>query len=137
VLPIDTTGSMGGVINDVKANVAQLIATLRTGGGIVRVEIVAYRDTGDEYVVRSFPLRTIDAARAPNTRARAGRLCAIGVSRHDRMAVIRRIRRHSLSARQNGWRPTRSTRPILGSCLGTKHRDGRGTYHIGGRVRRG
>ena len=45
VLAIDTTGSMGGVINDVKANVAQLIATLRAGGGTVRVGIVAYRDS--------------------------------------------------------------------------------------------
>jgi Mg-chelatase subunit ChlD len=62
VLAIDTTGSMGGVINDVKANVAQLIATLRTGGGIVRVGIVAYRDSRDEYVVRPFPLTALDAA---------------------------------------------------------------------------
>ena len=62
VLAIDTTGSMGGVINDVKANAAQLIATLRAGGGAVRVGIVAYRDSGDEYVVRSFPLTVLDAA---------------------------------------------------------------------------
>jgi Mg-chelatase subunit ChlD len=60
VLAIDTTGSMGGVINDVKANVAQLITTLRAGGGRVRVGIVAYRDSRDEYVVRSFPLTTLD-----------------------------------------------------------------------------
>ena len=62
VLAIDTTGSMGGVINDVKANVAQLIATLRAGGGIVRVGIVAYRDSRDDYVVRPFPLTTLDGA---------------------------------------------------------------------------
>jgi Mg-chelatase subunit ChlD len=62
VLAIDTTGSMGGVINDVRANVAQLIATLRAGGGIVRVGIVAYRDSRDEYVVRPFPLTALDAA---------------------------------------------------------------------------
>ena len=62
VLAIDTTGSMGGVINDVKANAAHLIATLRAGGGIVRVGIVAYRDSGDEYVVRSFPLTVLDGA---------------------------------------------------------------------------
>src|SRR5271154_7250614 len=62
VLAIDTTASMGGVINDVKANVAQLIATLRAGGGNVRVGIVAYRDTRDEYVVRPFPLTTLDDA---------------------------------------------------------------------------
>ncbi|MGP0092325.1 MAG: vWA domain-containing protein [Xanthobacteraceae bacterium] len=62
VLAIDTTASMGGVINDVKANVAQLIAALRAGGGSVRVGIVAYRDTRDDYVVRSFSLTTLDAA---------------------------------------------------------------------------
>jgi Mg-chelatase subunit ChlD len=62
VLAIDTTSSMGGVINDVKANVAQLIATLRAGGGNVRVGIVAYRDTRDEYVVRTFPLTALDDA---------------------------------------------------------------------------
>ena len=61
-LVIDTTASMGGVINDVKANVAQLIATLRAGGGTVRVGIVAYRDSSDAYVVRRFPLTTLDAA---------------------------------------------------------------------------
>jgi hypothetical protein len=61
-LAIDTTASMGGVINDVKANVAQLIATLRAGGGTVRVGIVAYRDSSDAYVVRRFPLTTLDAA---------------------------------------------------------------------------
>jgi Mg-chelatase subunit ChlD len=62
VLAIDTTGSMGGVINDVKANARQLIETLRAGGGMVRVGVVAYRDSGDDYVVRSFPLTVLDSA---------------------------------------------------------------------------
>ena len=66
VLVIDTTGSMGGVINDVKANVQQLIASLRTGGGpgggSVRVGIVAYRDTHDAYVTLPFPLTALDDA---------------------------------------------------------------------------
>jgi Mg-chelatase subunit ChlD len=62
VLAIDTTASMGGVINDVKANVQQLIASLRTGGGNVRVGIVAYRDSRDAYVVLPFPLNSLDDA---------------------------------------------------------------------------
>lgn len=62
VLAIDTTGSMGGVINDVKANVRQLITSLRTGGGSVRVGIVAYRDIHDAYVVLPFPLTALDDA---------------------------------------------------------------------------
>lgn len=62
VLAIDTTGSMGGVINDVKANLRQLIASLRAGGGSVRVGIVAYRDIHDVYVVLPFPLTALDDA---------------------------------------------------------------------------
>jgi hypothetical protein len=62
VLAIDTTGSMGGVINDVKANIRQLISSLRTGAGTVRVGIVAYRDTVDEYIVRPLPLTVLDDA---------------------------------------------------------------------------
>jgi Mg-chelatase subunit ChlD len=62
VLAIDTTGSMGGVINDVKANLRQLIASLRAGGASVRVGIVAYRDTSDAYVVLPFPLTLLDDA---------------------------------------------------------------------------
>jgi Mg-chelatase subunit ChlD len=62
VLAIDTTGSMRGVINDVKANVRQLITSLRTGGGAVRVGIVAYRDIHDAYVVLPFPLTALDDA---------------------------------------------------------------------------
>ena len=60
VVAIDTTGSMGGVIEDVKSNVARLIANLQAGQGNVRVGIVAYRDTGDEYVVRQFPFTSLD-----------------------------------------------------------------------------
>ncbi len=61
VLVIDTTGSMQGVIDDVKANAIQLINALQTGGGSVRVGVVAYRDVGDDYVVRPFPLTDVGA----------------------------------------------------------------------------
>lgn len=56
---VDNTGSMSSVINDVKANIGQLITTLRFGGGRVRVGLVAYRDIGDEFVFRQFPLTDI------------------------------------------------------------------------------
>jgi Mg-chelatase subunit ChlD len=62
VLTIDTTGSMGGVLNDVKANVRELIASLRAGGSAVRVGIVAYRDIHDAYVILPFPLTTLNDA---------------------------------------------------------------------------
>lgn len=61
---VDNTGSMSGVIGDVKANIGQLISTLRSGGGRVRVGMVAYRDLGDEYVVRPLPLTDIGGAGA-------------------------------------------------------------------------
>jgi hypothetical protein len=60
VLAVDTTGSMGGVINDVKASIGQLLATLRAGGGNPRVGIVAYRDVDDAYVVSPLPLTELN-----------------------------------------------------------------------------
>lgn len=60
VLAVDTTGSMGGVINDVKANIGQLLAALRAGGGNPRVGIVAYRDVDDAYVVSPLPLTELN-----------------------------------------------------------------------------
>ena len=78
VLAIDTTGSMGGVINDVKANIRQLIGNLRAGGGIVRVGIVAYRDTVDDYIVRSLPLIALDDAGAATVDSFIGGLQAAG-----------------------------------------------------------
>jgi Mg-chelatase subunit ChlD len=60
VLAVDTTASMGGVLNDVKANIRQLIANLQAGGGRIRVGVVAYRDRYDAYVVRSLPLTVLD-----------------------------------------------------------------------------
>ena len=56
VLVIDTTGSMGPLINDVKTNARALIANLQARGGSTRVGVVAYRDQGDRYVTRQLPL---------------------------------------------------------------------------------
>jgi hypothetical protein len=53
---------MRDVLGDLKAHVAQLISSLRTGGGSVRVGMVAYRDLGDDFVTRSFPLTPLDSA---------------------------------------------------------------------------
>ncbi|MBS2010371.1 MAG: VWA domain-containing protein [Cyanobacteria bacterium SZAS TMP-1] len=54
---IDTTGSMQGEINTVKAKVKSMVAKLSSGQPkpVVRVGLVAYRDTGDAYVTRVFP----------------------------------------------------------------------------------
>jgi hypothetical protein len=60
VLVIDTTGSMAGVLGDVKARIAELLASLKMDGSQVRVGIVAYRDYVDTYVVRSLPMVPLD-----------------------------------------------------------------------------
>jgi Mg-chelatase subunit ChlD len=54
---IDTTGSMQGEIDMVKAKTKSLVAQLSTGkpSPIVRVGVVAYRDIGDQYVTKVFP----------------------------------------------------------------------------------
>lgn len=54
---IDTTGSMQGEIDMVKAKVKDLVAKLSTGkpAPIVRVGLVAFKDRGDTYVTRVYP----------------------------------------------------------------------------------
>jgi hypothetical protein len=52
------------VINDVKASVARLINTLQAGSGSVRVGVVAFRDLGDDYVVRQYPLTDLKSGGA-------------------------------------------------------------------------
>jgi Mg-chelatase subunit ChlD len=53
---IDTTGSMAGEINNVKAKTKEIVAKLAGGkpAPIVRVGLVAYRDRGDQYVTKVF-----------------------------------------------------------------------------------
>jgi uncharacterized protein YegL len=55
---LDTTGSMGGELSEVKDRVRQLAETLRTTRGQERVRfgVVAYRDHGDKYVTAVSPL---------------------------------------------------------------------------------
>jgi Mg-chelatase subunit ChlD len=55
---IDTTGSMQAEIDTVKAKVKSMVDRLSAGQPkpVVRVGLVAYRDDGDEYVTRVFPL---------------------------------------------------------------------------------
>lgn len=53
---IDATGSMGDEINFLKAELAEIIATIsrRHRGLDIRVALVVYRDQGDEFVTRTF-----------------------------------------------------------------------------------
>lgn len=54
---IDTTGSMSGEIENVKAKTKELVAKLAGGkpAPVIRVGLVAYRDHGDSYVTKVFP----------------------------------------------------------------------------------
>lgn len=54
---IDTTGSMQGEIDMVKAKVKELVAKLGSGKPApeIRVGLVAYRDRSDDYVTKIFP----------------------------------------------------------------------------------
>lgn len=58
VFVIDTTGSMGDEIQTVKDQVVEMMNKIQGGSPqpFVRVGMVAYRDRGDEYVTKTFPL---------------------------------------------------------------------------------
>jgi hypothetical protein len=75
---VDNTGSMAPVIEDVKVNIGQLISTLRSGGGRVRVGMVAYRDLGDDFLVRPLPLTDIGGPGANAVQAFIGSMQAYG-----------------------------------------------------------
>jgi von Willebrand factor type A domain len=57
LLNIDTTGSMSDELTYLQSELAAIVNTLRQNnpGVDVRVGLIVYRDTGDDYVVRSFP----------------------------------------------------------------------------------
>ena len=63
VFLLDATGSMGDEIQAVKDRIREMISDIALGDPVpdVRFGIVAYRDRGDEYVTRVYPLtRDID-----------------------------------------------------------------------------
>jgi hypothetical protein len=56
VICFDSTGSMGGEIDQVKHQIERIGQTLATLIPKTRISIVTYRDRGDEYVVKGLPL---------------------------------------------------------------------------------
>jgi hypothetical protein len=62
VLAMDTTGSMHDAIDELKANLDSLIRLLRELTASLRVGFVAYRDHGELYTTRDFPLTPMDDA---------------------------------------------------------------------------
>jgi len=64
LLNVDTTGSMGDELSYLKAELASIVARLRSANPSldIRVGLLVYRDQGDDYVTRSFPLTSDIAA---------------------------------------------------------------------------
>jgi len=58
VLCFDSTGSMGGEIDQVKRQIERIGQTLVTLIPKTRISICTFRDRGDEYVVKGLPLTT-------------------------------------------------------------------------------
>jgi len=58
VFVLDTTGSMGGMIEGAKAKIWSIAGTIAMGEPtpIIRIGLVAYRDRGDVYVTKRTPL---------------------------------------------------------------------------------
>ena len=58
VFVLDTTGSMGGLIQSAKEKIWSIASTLAQGTPTpkIRVGLLAYRDRGDSYITKSFPL---------------------------------------------------------------------------------
>jgi hypothetical protein len=59
MIVMDTTSSMGGAIEDLRRTLGSILSVLSRLSENLKVGIVAYRDDGDEYVVRGFTLRRI------------------------------------------------------------------------------
>jgi von Willebrand factor type A domain len=62
VFVVDTTGSMRHEIADMKANLIGVINILNRLSSSLRIGIVAYKDRGEIYVTRDFPLRPMEGA---------------------------------------------------------------------------
>ena len=58
VFVLDTTGSMGGLIDAAKEKIWSIASTMASAepAPSIRIGIVAYRDRGDDYVTRAVPL---------------------------------------------------------------------------------
>jgi hypothetical protein len=75
VFCIDTTGSMGGLLQTAKSKIWSICSQIARGSPTpeLKVGLVAYRDLGDEYVTKVVPMsRDLDAVSAELEKLRAG-----------------------------------------------------------------
>jgi hypothetical protein len=78
VFVMDATGSMGDEIRDVQANLLGLVRVLSRLAPTLDVGFVAFKDRGDDYLVRSFPLTAMRGGNVSQIRAFVGQLEASG-----------------------------------------------------------
>ncbi len=74
VFAVDTTGSMGGLIDGAKRTVWSIASSIKNAdpNAELRIGLVAYRDVGDDYVTKDFALTTdLDAVFAELSAYRA------------------------------------------------------------------
>jgi von Willebrand factor type A domain len=64
VFVMDTTGSMGPELSDLQANLIGIIRVLSRLAGSLRVGFVAFKDRGDVYLTRAYPLQRMNEAHA-------------------------------------------------------------------------
>lgn len=75
VFVLDTTGSMGGLLQAAKENIWSIASTMASAEPVpeLRLGLVAYRDRGDDYVTRHHPLSAdLDVLYAQLMRLQAG-----------------------------------------------------------------
>lgn len=60
VMVLDATGSMAGELADLRASLLGIVRILHRLAPTLRVGFVAYKDVGEPYVTRSFPLTAMD-----------------------------------------------------------------------------
>jgi von Willebrand factor type A domain len=62
VFVMDTTGSMGRELADLQANLVGIIRVLSRLASSLRIGFVAFKDRGDAYLTRVYPLQTMNQA---------------------------------------------------------------------------
>ncbi len=78
VFVMDATGSMGDEIRDVQANLLGLVRIFTRLAPTLDVGFVAFKDRGDDYLVRSFPLTAMRGGNLSQIQTFVGRLEASG-----------------------------------------------------------
>lgn len=82
VFVMDTTGSMRREIADVQANLMGIVRVLHRLAPTLNVGFVAFKDRGEEYVTRAFPLSPMSGANLPRIQAFVESLSARGGDDH-------------------------------------------------------